>query len=242
MDDLDLPADDIVGGLDHAFDELFADELASLGQAAALDAAIEAGPPAAHEPTIVGDAVAPGSPSGRLQVLKSLLRRIDADARAAAATDVAAAAATTVQPRYLRCTVGGLPFALPLETLAEVALVPRVVPVPHVRPWVLGVVNVRGHVLALVDLRTLLGWPSPPAPTDRMLVGRRRGGEPLGAFVVDGVQGIRTYSPERARLLDGSDGVPHGIVGTCDEDAGEVMVLDVERLLATDECERFDAA
>lgn len=238
MDDLDLPADELVGGLDRAFDELFADELACLDPTEALDAAIAPGPTVAGV-TIAGEAIAPGSPGGRLQELKALLRRIDVDARAAAA----AAAATTLQPRYLRCTIGGLPFALPLETLAEVALVPRVVPVPHVRPWVLGVVNVRGHVLALLDLRTLLGWPTPPAPTDRMLVGRRRGGEPLGAFVVDGVQGIRTYPPERVRFLEGSEGAPHGIVGTCDEDVGgEVMVLDVERLLATDECERFDAA
>lgn len=237
MDDLDLPADELVGGLDRAFDELFADELAGLAQAE--DTVAEAAPPAADGAAVAGDTVPREQAPGRLQVLKSLLRRIDADARAAAAT----AGATTAPPRYLRCTVGGLPFALPLETLAEVALVPRVVPVPHVRPWVLGVVNVRGHVLALLDLRTLLGWPSPAAPTDRMLVGRRRGGEPIGAFVVDGVQGIRTYPPERVRLLEASAGVPHGIVGTCEEDGGaEVMVLDVERLLATDECERFDAA
>ena len=145
-------------------------------------------------------------------------------------------------PRYLRCTIGGLPFALPLDTLAEVALVPRAVPVPHVRPWVSGVVNVRGHVLALLDLRTLLGWPTAAAPTDRMLVGRHRGGELIGAFVVDAVQGIRTYAPDRVRLSGASNGAPHGIVGTCDEDGGEVMVLDLERLLATEECERFDAA
>lgn len=230
MNDLDVPGDDFAADLDQGFDELFADGLAALPDAdlPAADA------PAAGQATTAPPVV----PPGRLEMLKAMLRRIDADARAARRGSTAAAA----PPRYLRCTIGGLPFALPLDTLAEVARVPSTVPVPHVRPWVLGLVNVRGHVLALVDLRVLLGWPAPAAPTDRVLVGRRRGGDPLGAFVVDGVQGIRAYEADRLRLSGPGAEAPHGIVGTGEDADGEVMLLDLERLMASAECARFDAA
>jgi len=48
-------------------------------------------------------------------------------------------------------------YALPAEHVLEVILVPAVAHVPHSPPALLGVANLRGAVLPVVDLRTLLG-------------------------------------------------------------------------------------
>jgi len=48
---------------------------------------------------------------------------------------------------------------LPLQQLTEVLTIPigQIVPIPHMKPWVMGVYNWRGEVLWMVDLGHLVG-------------------------------------------------------------------------------------
>ena len=48
-------------------------------------------------------------------------------------------------------------FALPIEDIAEIVPMVLITPVPEVPPWVEGVVNLRGRVIPVIDLRTRLG-------------------------------------------------------------------------------------
>ncbi len=54
--------------------------------------------------------------------------------------------------------------------VAEVVAVPHTTRVPGTPAWVVGVGNWRGHVLPLVDLRSVLGLPVTPLPSSARLV------------------------------------------------------------------------
>lgn len=50
------------------------------------------------------------------------------------------------------------PFAIPLKHLQEMIVLPPVTQVPSAPPFVRGVINLRGRVLPLVDLRKRMNW------------------------------------------------------------------------------------
>src|SRR5689334_7571216 len=59
----------------------------------------------------------------------------------------------------LAIRVGGKPFALRLSEVAGVATGRRLTPVPSARRGMLGLVGVRGSLVAVFDLAVLLGEP-----------------------------------------------------------------------------------
>lgn len=61
--------------------------------------------------------------------------------------------------------LGGTRFGLAMQSVAEVGRPPVLTRVPGVPEWVAGVANWRGRVLAVLDVRTLLGGTC--APLDR---------------------------------------------------------------------------
>lgn len=62
-----------------------------------------------------------------------------------------------MSPVQVRLRVGGERYAVPIEHVLEVAELGDVAPVPGASAAVLGVRNLRGHVLPVLDLATLLG-------------------------------------------------------------------------------------
>lgn len=61
----------------------------------------------------------------------------------------------------VECQQQGLLF--PLASAGEIFTVPSLLPVPHTRPWFLGVANLRGHLHGVVDMAAFLGLRAPLA-------------------------------------------------------------------------------
>lgn len=59
--------------------------------------------------------------------------------------------------RFLCFNCGPEEFAIPLLTVREVIAMPEVTPIPHMPTHFLGIMNLRGQVISVVDLRTKLG-------------------------------------------------------------------------------------
>lgn len=92
-------------------------------------------------------------------------------------------------PAGWACVVllGGLPFAVDVTDVREVVVLDATTAVPGAPPAVIGVMNLRGTVVPVVEARPLLGLPI-RARGDRALVlddGMRR-----AALVVEGVLGL----------------------------------------------------
>lgn len=64
----------------------------------------------------------------------------------------------------------GARYAVEMSTVAEVVPVPRVTRVPGGPLWLSGVVNWRGRVLPVIDLRPMVGATMSPLPTSARLV------------------------------------------------------------------------
>lgn len=84
----------------------------------------------------------------------------------------------------------------------EVMEPPAVTRVPGAKPWLLGLANVRGDLLPIVDLRRLLrGEAGVRTEASRVVV---LNDEAPAGFLVDGVGGFRGFAPEdqRHELVD----------------------------------------
>lgn len=129
--------------------------------------------------------------------------------------------------------LGGGRFALPMEVVAEVGRTPTLTRVPGTPSWVRGVGNWRGRILAVLDLRDLLGV-APAEVSEEGLVVLSRGGSMVGMVAerVDGVlevdrealePALLTLPAEAGALLEGQLTDEQGPVGVFD--AGAVFAL-----------------
>jgi purine-binding chemotaxis protein CheW len=130
--------------------------------------------------------------------------------------------------------LGGGRFALPMAAVAEVGRLPAVTRVPGTPPWVPGVVNWRGRILGVLDLRVLLGVPTEDAGDQTRLVVLTSGGLSVGV-VAERVEGVLevdltaleppllTLPAEAGALLEGQMTDDDGPVGVVD--AGAVFAL-----------------
>ena len=59
--------------------------------------------------------------------------------------------------RYLSFSLGTEEYALPLLAVKEVIAVPEFTPIPYTPTHFLGIMNLRGQVISVIDLRTKFG-------------------------------------------------------------------------------------
>lgn len=121
---------------------------------------------------------------------------------------------------YVRLRVGSEHYALPVEAVREVAPIGDVMPVPGAPPHVLGVRNVRGDVVAIVDLAAVAGLGLAAAPAVVAIVedaGRRAG---LAADAVVDVGGLPEPTEAPASpLMRGAAMADGELVGVLDPEA-----------------------
>ena len=94
--------------------------------------------------------------------------------------------------------LGDVWFTAPRDDVLEVIVPPQVTRVPNARAWLLGIANVRGNLLTVVDLRQFVGLPmAEPQRNQRVLV-LNSTRMPVG-FLVDEVAGHRQFTPGEQR-------------------------------------------
>ncbi|HYN77658.1 MAG TPA: chemotaxis protein CheW [Lamprocystis sp. (in: g-proteobacteria)] len=97
---------------------------------------------------------------------------------------------------FVVVSLGGERFAIGLQDLDEVAGVTSGIALPHVSPLVLGLANVRGELLPLLDTAALLGVGGGYrlGVANRTLVVRDRRGRRTG-LPVDGIESVEELNP-----------------------------------------------
>jgi twitching motility protein PilI len=90
------------------------------------------------------------------------------------------------------------------EEVVEILSLPSVTPVPGAQPWMLGVANVRGTLLPVVDLKQFLeGERTLVHEGQRVLVVRQSGGNV--AVIIDELFGQRTFNDTHRAQMDGEN-------------------------------------
>ncbi len=100
------------------------------------------------------------------------------------------------EQQYLSFRLRGVRYGIPLGACQEVSLRFRINPVPRARPYLAGIMNLRGEVVTVVDLGLLL------VPDGKQCEGgaviRLKSKEQSVAFQVDRIEDIVTADAELA--------------------------------------------
>lgn len=125
----------------------------------------------------------------------------------------------------------GRHFAVPVLAAREVVAGEAVTPVPQAPEHVLGVVNLRGNLLALINADSFLGLPVSEAPADYEALVVESEGVHLGLLVdrVGDVRPIDLLEVQPAPAMEPSSTVYRGVWPSADAD---VLLLDVDQLVA----------
>lgn len=126
--------------------------------------------------------------------------------------------------------LGGRPFAVDVADAREVVVLDATTPVPGAPASVLGVMNLRGNVLPVVEARPLLGLPVRAAPgRGHALV--LADGERRAAILVERVLGLTAFETVRP-LTERADheGLAAGELTA--ESGGSATLLDARAVLA----------
>lgn len=128
----------------------------------------------------------------------------------------------------------GREYALPVACVREVLLMVALTPVPEAPPWFRGIINLRGQVLPVLDLRGRLGLSHQAPGLNTPIVVVQTGGRMAG-LIVDAVD-------EVLALPAGSIGPPDELVEPARSvaafaGAGDrmILVLDAGYLIADSE-------
>jgi purine-binding chemotaxis protein CheW len=84
---------------------------------------------------------------------------------------------------YVTATIGGQLFGLPIQRVQDVFTPERVTRVPLAPGEIAGVLNLRGRIVTLIDMRDRLGLERPSGDTAAMAIGVESGGESYGLLI-----------------------------------------------------------
>ena len=150
------------------------------------------------------------------------------------------APAPATGPQYVVFAIGDLEACVPPESVQMVERLVEITPVPNTAAWVLGVVQLRGSVISVVDFAGFLGLGSTqPTQRTRLLVITHRG-MTIG-FVVDAVLEMRADATGM-RSADGAP-LPDVLAPYCSRvlvlSERSIALIDVQRLLFSDELHQY---
>lgn len=132
--------------------------------------------------------------------------------------------------------VGDQLYGLDILRIREIVRPQKLRPVPKSPAFIEGVMNLRGAVIPVVDLRRRFDLPVPPANRRTRIMISAHSGWIVG-LLVDEVTEVRRYSRKEIQPA------PHYLkgrgaeffLGVCRCDEELILILDLEKLLSTDE-------
>ncbi|HET9959785.1 MAG TPA: chemotaxis protein CheW [Polyangiaceae bacterium] len=97
---------------------------------------------------------------------------------------------------FLTFHVGGEEYAVPVAQVTEIVRLQKTFAVPDVPAYIRGVMNLRGKVIPLLDVRSRFGLAE-EVYTDRTVVVVLEVGDAPTGLVVDGVSDVTEISPDQ---------------------------------------------
>lgn len=149
---------------------------------------------------------------------------------------------TVVGESYLVFSLLERELAIKAEQIQGVERLADVTPLPHVAHWVVGVINLRGSIASVVDLRVFLGMEAlPHNPRTRLLSVTFN--EMVVCLVVDSVSEMISIPPIAIISDTRRVAVPQRLVpfaeGTALLGKRSIILLDASRLLFSEKMQHY---
>jgi purine-binding chemotaxis protein CheW len=140
--------------------------------------------------------------------------------------------------QFVSFTLGGERYAADIRNLQEIKGFDPVTRVPYAPSYLLGVTNLRGAIVPIIDLRLRFSLAQVPyEKTTVILIVRVRSkdGERTAGVVVDAVNEVHDIDGDAIRPPPSLPGMADDafIQGIAHVDGRTVMLLDIERLVNT---------
>ena len=137
--------------------------------------------------------------------------------------------------RFILFKVGGGLYGTPLLGIREVAESQEPRPIPNTVPFFSGVINMRGQVLGVIDVRKLFGHEATKHPRMALMVLTTELG-PLGALVdqIESVARIPSSSIDSKTVIRSH--IPNDYrIGFAHHDGRLISLIDLNGILGTEE-------
>ncbi|MBS1962307.1 MAG: purine-binding chemotaxis protein CheW [Bdellovibrionales bacterium] len=137
--------------------------------------------------------------------------------------------------RFLLFSLGKEDYGMPLLTVREVIAIPNVTPIPHSPSHFLGLMNLRGQVISVLDLRQKLGI-KPTGSGEASVIICDLAPLCLGV-VVDSINSV--LAPEEGSISDPPDSKVarnvEYITGVCRNGDKLVLLVDISKALSVED-------
>ncbi len=136
--------------------------------------------------------------------------------------------------KYLTFVLAGEEYGFEILTVHEIIGMLPVTPVPHSHECIRGVINLRGKVIPIVDLRKRFGMPAAESPETCIIVVAVR--DVLVGIAVDAVSEVLTIAESAIEPPPafGTDVDTTLLLGLAKSETKVRLLLDVERVLDAD--------
>ena len=138
--------------------------------------------------------------------------------------------------QWVTLTLDNETYGINVMQVQEVLRVPEIAPVPGAPDYVLGIINLRGNVVTVIDTRKRFGLPARKMDEDAQIVILESHRQVVGILVdtVAEVIELRASKIEPAPDV-GRDRNAQFIKGVFSQDGKLLILVDLERLLSDDE-------
>lgn len=148
--------------------------------------------------------------------------------------------------KYLIFQIGKEEFGVRVLTVREIMGILDITSVPHTPAYIKGVINLRGKVIPVVDLRLKFGMPELAyTPRTCIIVVQVQAGDTtvLMGLVVDGVAEVLTLAePDIEDTPDFGNGIGTGYLLGMAKIKGKVKILlDIDEVLSTQDLQGLDS-
>ncbi len=143
--------------------------------------------------------------------------------------------------QYITFSLGGEDYGVPVLEVLEIVRIENLIRVPHAREYLLGMMDIRGQVIPVIDLKKKLQMEAAETQATRaiiMQIGRRRIG-----LAVDQVSHVRTFTTDN--IDEGPpvlrSGASRHIMGVGKSGDQFVVLMSLSNIFSAEEVEQFFA-
>ena len=133
---------------------------------------------------------------------------------------------------FLTCRLGAEPYGIDILRVQEIREFDVLTRVPHVAPYVRGVINLRGAIVPIVDLGMMFGFPEPIALESASVIVLHAERRQLGLAVTGVSDVIALADDEILPPPDlGQREIEAAVTGIGVVEGASILLLDVDYLL-----------
>lgn len=146
--------------------------------------------------------------------------------------------------QFLTFKLGSELYGIEIDKVREILTYTGVTPLPNTQEWIMGVINLRGEVTPVVDLRIRFHTKGEIVYDDEtIIIAVTTKDERMLGFVVDVVSDVETIDFDKMLPAPeiGSTINAHYLKGLIEKESSMVVIMDIDKILDKEEMSAVDS-